>query len=136
MGSEMLIRVSAEQGRVPVTVFHIMGEINVDTADQLQAQAREAYDSGMRSLVLDLSRVAYISSAGLRAIHAIFTLLRSQGPEESPEVLSKGLRNGSYKALHLKLLDPIPPVREVLKVAGFDMYLETYYDLQDAVASF
>ncbi len=136
MGNEMSIRVSTEQGRVPVTVFHITGEISVDTADQLRARARVAYDSGMRNLVLDLSRVSYVSSSGLRAIHAIFTLLRSHGAEESLEVVSQGLRNGSYKALHLKLLDPIPPVRKVLKLAGFDMYLETYSNLQDAVASF
>ncbi len=136
MAGEMSIRVSAEQSRVPVTVFHITGEVNVDTADRLQAQAREAYDSGTRNLVLDLSRVPYISTAGLRAIHATYTLLRSHGPDESRDTVSKGLRNGSYKSLHLKLLDPIPPVREILKIAGFDMYLETYQDLQDAVASF
>ena len=32
MGGEMSIQVSTEQGRVPVTVFRIMGEINVNTA--------------------------------------------------------------------------------------------------------
>ena len=57
----MEINVSSEQGREPVTVFHIDGRINLGNADQLQAKAQEAYQNGMRNLILDLSQVESIS---------------------------------------------------------------------------
>ncbi len=132
----MDITIWQEQGKVPVTVFRPKGELNVNSYEQLQAEARKAFDSGARNMLLDLTDVPYVSSAGLRGIHAIFTMLRGSSPEESSEAVSKGLRDGTYKSPHLKLLNPCDHVMEVLHTAGFDMYLEIYQDLQKAVASF
>jgi len=132
----MNIVVSNEQGRVPVTIFRIKGEISVNTYEQLQAQAQEAFESGMRNLLLDLSEVTYISSAGFRALHHIFTLLRADSPDESDAQMHKGLRAGTFKSPHLKLLNLQPTVLETLRTAGFDMFLEIYYNRKDAIASF
>ncbi|MGH2521981.1 MAG: STAS domain-containing protein, partial [Anaerolineales bacterium] len=79
----MDITISYEQGRVPITVFHVKGDIDISTYEQLQQQAKEAYQAGTRNLLLDLTEVPYLSSAGIRALHQIFTLLRSNTPEES-----------------------------------------------------
>jgi anti-anti-sigma factor len=136
MGSGIQINTSVEQGRVPVTVFHVMGEVNTHTYDQLQAQADQAYAGGMRNLVLDLSEVPYLSSAGLRALHHIFTILRTNAPAESDQAMSQGLRDGTFTSPHLKLVNPNPTVREVLKVSGFDMYLQIYHTVKEAVASY
>jgi hypothetical protein len=38
----MEIVVSQELGRVPITVFHIQGDINTETYDPLQTQAQQA----------------------------------------------------------------------------------------------
>jgi anti-anti-sigma factor len=130
------IVVSHEQGRVPVTIFHIQGKISVNTYEQLQAQAQEAFKAGTRSLLLDLSEVTYISSSGLRALHYIFNLLRTDSPGESEAAMHQGLRDGTFKSPHLKLLNPQPPVLDVLSTSGFDMYLEIHHNLKDAVASF
>jgi anti-anti-sigma factor len=132
----MDIVVSQEQARVPVTVFHIRGEIDIRTSDQLEAQAREAFEDGMRDLLLDLSGVPYISSAGLRALHYIFTLLRADSPGESEAAMYEGLRGGTFKSPHFKLLDPQPAVMEALRTAGYDMYLEIHRSLKGALASF
>ncbi len=132
----MDIVVLKEFGRVPVTVFRIKGDIDVNSYEQLQAKAEEAIAGGVRYLLLDLSMVSYISSAGLRALHQIFTQLQAQAEDESNEALHKGLRDGSFKSRHLKLFNPTPTVQTVLKTAGFDMYLDIYKDLKDAVASF
>lgn len=136
MASDIVINESVEQARIPVTVLHVKGEINTNTFDQLQARADQAYASGTRDVLLDLTDVPYISSAGLRALHHIFTMLRANRPEESDEAMSKGLRDGTFKSPHLKLLKPNPRVHEVLKVAGFDMYLEIFNDRKSALASF
>jgi anti-anti-sigma factor len=132
----MEIAVSSEQGRVPVTVFRIKGDIDVASYEQLQTAARQAFEAGTRNLLLDLTEVAYISSAGFRALHHIFTLLRTDSPDESDEAMSKGLRNGTFKSPHLKLLNPSPVCLQALTTAGFDMFLEIYHDLEVAVASF
>ena len=50
--------------------------------------------------------------------------------------MSKGLRDGTFKSPHLKLVAPNPTVHEVLKVSGFDMYLEIHRNLKEALASF
>ena len=132
----MDITVSLEQGRVPVTVFHIQGDVNVSTYEQLQARAQQAYEAGTRNLLVDLAEVAYVSSAGVRAINSLFNLLRTDTPGESDEAIRNGLSDGSFKSPHLKLLNPTPRVLEVLTMAGVDMFLEIHRDLKTAVASF
>ncbi len=132
----MEIVVSHEQGRVPVTVFRIKGEINMNTHEQLQAQAQAAFEAGARKMLLDLSEVTYITSAGLRTISYIFKLLHSESPAASQAAMHQGLRDGTFKSPHLKLLNPQPPVLQALNIAGFDMFLETHASLKEAVASF
>ena len=55
----METHISNEQGRVPVTVFHIKGEIDTNSYEQLQAQAKQAFEAGTRNLLLDLRAVYY-----------------------------------------------------------------------------
>jgi hypothetical protein len=132
----MEITITRESGQVPVTVFHIKGEIDVKTYEQLEQRASQEYRQGMRDLLLDLSEVTFLSSAGLRAIHGLFLLLRTDTPEESDEAMSRGLRDGTFKSPHLMLLNPRPVVLRSLSYAGFDMYLQVHHDLRKAVESF
>jgi anti-anti-sigma factor len=132
----MEITVTQEQGRVPVTVLHVQGDVNASTADQFLAEAQQAYDDGARDMLIDLSKVSLLSSAGLRALHSIFNMLRSDSPEESDEAVRKGLTDGTFKSPHLKLLSPDKNVTQVLSMAGFDMFIEIYNNLKKAVASF
>ncbi len=135
--SEMTIAVSSDQRhKVPVAIFEITGEIDVDTYEQLQGAANQAIETGAKYLLLDLAGVPYISSSGLRALHHIFTQLRAGESAESNAAMRKGLRDGSFKSPHLKLLNPQPAVLDVLKMAGFDMYLPVYRDREQALAAF
>lgn len=136
MGSQMQIVVSQEQGRIPVTVFHLSGQIDADSYQELEKRAREAYDAGSRALVLDLAKVTYMSSAGLRALHTIFTIFRAATPDQTDAEVRRGVVAGTFKSAQLKLLNPKPAVLEVIKTAGFDMFLEIHHKLKDAVASF
>jgi hypothetical protein len=130
----MQITISQEQARVPVTVFRLKGDLTSEA--QLQSQAKEAYDSGARHILLDLKEVPYMSSAGLRAIHQIFMMLRSDTPAESDQAMKAGISAGTFTSPHLKLLNPTKHVREVLKTAGYDMFLEIHQDHKKALASF
>ena len=132
----MNIAVSQQPGRVPVTVFRITGEIKTNTYEQLQEQARQAFAAGARNLLLDLSEVPYVSSAGIRALNNTFNLLRTDAPGENAEAMSKGLRDGTFKSPHLKLLNPSSVVLKTLNMAGVDMFLEVHTDFDAAIASF
>ena len=130
----MEIMVSQEQGRVPVTVFRLKGPV-IET-EQLQERAREAFDAGMRNLVLDLSEVPYMASPGLRALHYVYTLLRTTSDDENDDSVQKGIAAGTYKSPHLKLVNPTRDVLQILRTTGYDMFLEIHKNLKGAIASF
>jgi anti-anti-sigma factor len=130
----MEILVSQEQGRVPVTVFKVKGNIDSATYQQLEAQARQAFEGGMKNLLLDLSEAPYVSSAGIRALNDMILMLKTSA--ESDEAMNKGIADGSFKSPHVKLLKPNRNVAEVLRLAGMDMLLEIHQDYKQAIASF
>jgi anti-anti-sigma factor len=127
----MEIAVRHEQGRVDVTVLAIKGAITVETYEQLEERFDQEHERGANDLLLDLKEVTLLSSSGLRAIHKMFLSL-----EETGETTRQGISGGNYKAVHLKILSPSKDTLNVLKRAGFDMFLDIYDDLEKAVASF
>ena len=132
----MEIMVSQRQGRVPVTVFHVKGDINTETYEQFQAQAQQAIQAGARYLALDLTEVSYVSSYGIRGISQVFTWLRDASHGEDAQALDRDLKDGAWKSPHLKLVNPSSQVRQVLTTTGVDMFLEIHGDLKHAIDSF
>ncbi len=132
----MEITVTQEQARVPVTVLHINGSVDAASYEPLQSRAEQAIREGASHLLLDLTQVPYMSSAGLRAINHIYNLLHKESTSAEDEARKQGLRTGKYKSRHLKLLNPNPRVLEVLQTTGFDMFLEIYHDQKEAIGSF
>ena len=130
----MEINSSQQQGRVPVMVFHLTG--NLTNEEPLRSEVQRAYEAGMRYLLLDLTGVPYISSSGLRAINHAYMLLRQSEPPGSSKTIGQGIAAGTYHSPHLKLLNPSKRSLEVLSIAGFDMFLEVHKNLAEAVASF
>jgi anti-anti-sigma factor len=130
----MEIRVSQEQGRAPVTVFHIIGEMTADTAGAFEAAARAAIQNGTRNLLLDLTDVPFIGSFGIRSINSVLVEMYEANGQTDADA-RRVLRTNS-KASYLKLLNPNPQVMRVLETSGFDMLLEVQKDLKEAVASF
>lgn len=134
----MEIKVSTESGRVPVTVLHVDGNIDSSTYEQFQSTAKKLIEEGARYLLVDLSHAPFVSSAGLRALHALFNELRSRNPNAdlSDEQMKKGISAGTYKSPHLKLLNLSPETRTAFETSGFDMYIDTFTDRNTAIASF
>ena len=118
------ILVGQVQGKVPVTVLRVEGDIDAATHKTLQDKAAEVIKDGSTHILLDLSGVKYMGSAGFRAIHAISNML---GSNDTP---------GLSKSPHLKLLNPTEAVSRVIKTLGFDVYLDIYQDRDAAVNSF
>jgi anti-anti-sigma factor len=132
----MDIEVTQRQGKVPVTLIHVKGNVDASTYEAFQAVAETEFSKGARHVLLDLTEVTYISSAGFRAISQIFKLLRGQLSTTEQANVARGLRDGSYKSPNLKLLGPNARVLEALRLAGFDTFLEICKDEDEAVQSF
>lgn len=134
----MNIKVLTENGRVPVTVMHVDGNLDSSTHDAFIAKANELINGGARYLLIDLAHTKFITSAGFRAFNDLFNKLRSLHPDTnlSDEEMRKGINAGTYKSPHLKLLNLSDEAKTAFDMAGFNLFIETYTDLQTAVASF
>lgn len=134
----MDIQVSTANGRVPVTVMHVSGNIDALSYEKFQSKADELIDGGARYLLIDLSNCPFISSAGLRALHHIFNKLRARDVDnpKSEEEVRRGISSGTYKSPHLKLLKLSKESKTAFDLSGFDMFIDTFDDEQTAIASF
>jgi len=134
----MEIKTFTENGRVPVTVVHVDGDLDSSTYEDFQNQVDALIDADARFILIDLSHSKFISSAGLRAFNNIYNKLRALHPDTnlSDEDLKKGIQAGTYKSPHLKLLNLSDDAQKAFEMAGFDMFIETYTDMKTAVASF
>lgn len=130
----MDITVSQEQGRVPVTVFHLEGDLVHE--EPLRSSVQQAYDDGARNVLLDLKNVPYISSAGLRVLHYVYNLLNDDEEQGDGRAVRRGIASGDYKSPHLKLLRPSKNAMKALSIAGYDMFLDIHDKQKEAVAAF
>ena len=135
-GGDMEISAFQENGRVAVTILEVRGNIDSSTADKLRQRADDALKAGTRDLVLDLTNVHYVSSAGLRVFNQLFNQLHPETMDKNAAATQKAIVDGTFKSPHLKLCGLNPNVRQVLSMAGFDMYLDILPDRKGAVAAF
>ena len=134
----MEIKASTESGRVSVTVVHVDGDIDSSNYGTFEKKVDELIENGARYILLDFSHVPYVSSAGLRVINKVYNELRNLHPDSSlsDDKVKEGIRTGTYKSPHLKLLNLSKETRGTFELSGFDMFLEIFTDLKTAVASF
>ncbi len=136
----MEIKVSQEQGRVTIAVIQPFGHLDGQTYQDLIAKAREAYENGAQHILLDLSELTYISSAGLVSLHTIALMTRGESlpdPEQGWSALKSmdRSRDGGVQK-NLKLLNPRPEITSVLDMVGFSAFFEVFTDKQKAIDSF
>ena len=134
----MELKVSTENGRVPVTVLHVKGNIDSGSYEDFEYQVDKLIKEGARYILIDLAQTPFVSSAGLRALQYIFKQLHSLHSDANlnTEDTKQGIRAGTYKSSYLKLLNLSPEIRTIFETSGFDMYMEMFNDLETAIASF
>ncbi len=129
-----------KQGQVPVTVLQLIGKLDGSNYMQLVDEARNVYLKGARDLLIDMSQLTFLSSAGIAAIHKTALLFRGMPvPEEEAgwaafHAIDRD--RGKEKQQHVKLLSPQPEVHKILDISGFSSLFEIHKDLETAVASF
>lgn len=104
-------------GQGQVTLVQVQGRVDSMTANQLGEALTKEIDGGNINVVLDLSSVDYMSSAGLREIVT-------------------ALKKAKRATGDLRLAQPSDRVREVLEMAGLDTIFRIYTSQSEAVGSF
>jgi len=136
----MNMTVEQVQGRVPVTILRIHGDLDGSNYQTVIAKAKEVYDAGARCLLIDMSDMPFMGSSGLVALHSIVKLMRSEpmpDPEAGWEAFHDiGREQGAGAQPNVKLLNPQPKVDRTLDMTGMKSFFEIHTDLQAAVNSF
>lgn len=130
--SELTITTSQIQGSMPVTVLHLKGHLHGPTEQELFERARQANEGGAKHILLDMSELDVLASAGLRALQNIFKLFTPQSDLE--EMRRPG--GELYKSPYLKLVCPNPQIYYILSITGFLQNIPLYNNMEDAANSF
>jgi len=130
--SELTITTSQVQGDVSVTILHLGGHLHGVTEQELLDRAQQAYEDGARHLLLDLTELEVLSSAGLRAIQNVFKLFT---PQSDVEIIQRHDEE-PYKSPYLKIVCPNPQIYYILNITGFLHNILIYNNMDDAVKSF
>ena len=100
-----------------VTIVSVDGSIDALTAPDLARSLIDEIAEGRANLVVDLTAVDFMSSAGLRTLLGAVKESRSQGGD-------------------LRIASTNPGVDKVLKMSGFHNIARVFTSHADAVASF
>ena len=111
-----------------VAIIQFYGAMNVK---QFVIDAQKLYDAGTRNLVLDMSGLTFIGSAGVSALQKTALVYCGEDPPTS-----KDKQAGSRCQEHVKLLNPNEAIQDVLDIVGIKPFFEIFTDLDEAVASF
>lgn len=122
MNSDLRISSEQRQADVPVTVFHVRGWLDAQSEEQLLEAARTSYDEGARYLLIDMSELDTLTSAGMRALQKVYQIFT---PKED-----------HFKVAHLKLCNAPPQIYNVLGITGFLHNIPMYESIEAALQSF
>lgn len=122
-----------ESDNGPVKVLHLQGKLTGQTQGQLMDAARRERAAGTAYLLIDLTHLDYIGSAGLLALLNIYRMFT---PRQVVEAWEKENPGEPYKSAYVKLAGASPSVYYVLNIAGFLLNLAIYPEPDQALQSF
>jgi len=105
-----------QSGGISVLQFREYAELT-HSAQELDALRREVLEQKDTKVIIDLSRVTKIDSAGLGQLMSCYSHL----------VKNRGM---------LKVLHPVPEVRKLLDMTGISTLIPAFHDEDEAVSSF
>jgi anti-anti-sigma factor len=101
-----------------VLIAHVTGEVDMSNAEDVGATVIKATPNEAQGVVLDLSGVDYLDSAGIYVIYGMRASLQARG-----------------QALIL-VIPPVSPVYDSLRLAGAERPGEVAEEVADALAIF
>ncbi len=107
----------SKQSMKRVELVTVSGRVDSSNAAEFDNYLQQTVADGHHNVVLELSGINYMSSAGLRAIVAL-------------------LREAKKHRGDVRIAKPSDRMKEVLQLAGLDSLFEVYDDETAAVGSF
>jgi anti-sigma B factor antagonist len=100
-----------------IRIFRPQGRVDSEGAVDLEITLQEAFEAGSHHMILDLSQVTYINSAGLRILAARLTQNQGSGGD-------------------LLVASPSQKIRRVFQIIGFDRFFRLFDSVESAVQAF
>ena len=125
------LTITTTEGRVKV--LHLAGKLDGQTQESLMSVARAEQAAGTRFLLLDLSKLQMITSAGLGALHNMYKMFT---PKPEIDAWEQAKHGEPYKSAYFKLAAAPANIFYVLNIAGFLNNIPVYADLEAALKSF
>ncbi len=100
-----------------IQLIHIEESVDASQADVLTKELEGIISESNNKLVMDLAKVPYISSAGLRSILAALKLARTGGGDVRIAAANKD-------------------VTKIMEIAGMTSLVRTFGSVEDAIKSF
>lgn len=136
----MEIIISKDQGTASVTVIKLRGALDGESYQDFINEAQKLYDAGTQDLLVDMSELTFLSSAGLSALHQTARMYRGEDRSKFEEgwaaIHAMGKERNSGFQNHVKLFNPNEKIRNVLDTVGFLAFFEIFTDMDAALASF
>ncbi len=106
-----------QQDTLSVTLVEVIGRVDSMNASELGEALTGEIERGSRQVVLDLSKVTYMSSAGLRELVAAYNKLHNLSGD-------------------LRLAQPSSRVLDILEMSGLDTIFQIFSTRLDALGSY
>lgn len=100
-----------------VDLITVSGRVDSSTAHELEEVLEASMGAGRHNLVLEMSDVDYLSSAGLRTLVSALRACKKRGGD-------------------VRIANPSERVSEVMSLAGLDALFQSYEDVTVAVGSY
>lgn len=100
-----------------VKVVAVEGELDLDTSQEAEKQLTQLRESGVKKMLLDLEKLEFISSAGLRVLLATAQEIKAEG--------------GDLRVCNLN-----ETVKEVFDISGFSTLLMCFDNEAKAMVGF
>ena len=97
-------------------VLHPDGRLDQDSAAMFQERLLQAVGSGGKGVIVDFSKIPYVSSVGLRAIMI-------------------AAKQGKADGVSLAVAELTPTVNEIFEISRFNFVVDIHEKLRDAVAA-
>jgi anti-anti-sigma factor len=116
----------SEYETADIVTLSLSGRLDGTTAKTFQDAILGRIESGSHRLIIELSQLQYISSAGLR----VFAIAGKRLNSVNGKLVLCGLK----KTIPYQTLNRIPdPVREVFETSGFSTIFPSYGSQDDAI---
>lgn len=99
-----------------ISVVALDGEIDTGCSEEVKGYLLRALQEGGDSIIIDLSRVPYMSSVGLQILLDVY-------------------QTSKLEEVDLILASPKPRLMKILEISGYSSFLTIYDSAEEAIAS-